>query len=53
MGLGPQAPSVAEILATYLDRGGNFIDTANGYTNGHPRRSSAITSAATARATAS
>ena len=30
--------SVAEseaILAAYLDRGGNFIDTANGYTKGH------------------
>src|SRR5512147_2410059 len=30
--------SVAEseaILAAFLDRGGNFIDTANGYTKGH------------------
>jgi aryl-alcohol dehydrogenase-like predicted oxidoreductase len=30
--------SVAEsesILSTFLDRGGNFIDTANGYTKGH------------------
>src|SRR6187549_499181 len=30
--------SVAEsesILATFVDRGGNFIDTANGYTKGH------------------
>jgi aryl-alcohol dehydrogenase-like predicted oxidoreductase len=26
------------ILATYLDRGGNFIDTANFYTNGHAER---------------
>jgi aryl-alcohol dehydrogenase-like predicted oxidoreductase len=24
-----------KILATYLDRGGNFVDTANFYTNGH------------------
>src|SRR5436190_13980113 len=23
------------ILARYLERGGNFIDTANGYTKGH------------------
>ncbi|WP_066898326.1 aldo/keto reductase [Mycolicibacterium houstonense] len=26
------------ILAAYLDRGGNFIDTANFYTNGHSER---------------
>jgi aryl-alcohol dehydrogenase-like predicted oxidoreductase len=26
------------ILATYLDRGGNFIDTANVYTNGHSEK---------------
>jgi aryl-alcohol dehydrogenase-like predicted oxidoreductase len=26
------------ILATYLDRGGNFIDTANFYTNGHSEK---------------
>ncbi|MEV4311868.1 aldo/keto reductase [Actinocrispum sp. NPDC049592] len=33
--------SVAEsekILSTYLDRGGNFVDTANFYTNGHSER---------------
>ena len=27
-----------KILATYLDLGGNFIDTANFYTNGHAER---------------
>lgn len=27
-----------KILATYLDRGGNFIDTANVYTNGHSEK---------------
>lgn len=27
-----------KILATYLDRGGNFIDTANFYTNGHSEK---------------
>ncbi|WBQ05481.1 aldo/keto reductase [Kribbella sp. CA-293567] len=27
-----------QILATYLDRGGNFIDTANFYTNGHSEK---------------
>ena len=35
---GAAGATVAEserILATYLDRGGNFIDTANFYTNGH------------------
>lgn len=32
------------ILAAYLDRGGNSIDTANIYPTGTPRRSSATTS---------
>ncbi len=27
-----------KILATYLDRGGNFIDTANFYSNGHSEK---------------
>ena len=27
-----------KILSTYLDRGGNFIDTANFYTNGHSEK---------------
>ncbi len=27
-----------KILATYLDRGGNFVDTANFYTNGHSEK---------------
>jgi aryl-alcohol dehydrogenase-like predicted oxidoreductase len=32
-------PSVSEnILSRFLDRGGNFIDTANGYTLGHSER---------------
>ncbi|WP_033345232.1 aldo/keto reductase [Catenuloplanes japonicus] len=45
MGFGEDPPgagsSVAEserILAAYLDRGGNFIDTANFYTNGHSEK---------------
>jgi aryl-alcohol dehydrogenase-like predicted oxidoreductase len=33
------SPTEAEaILAEYLDRGGNFIDTANIYTNGHSEK---------------
>lgn len=38
---GAAGTSVAEserILAAYLDRGGNFIDTANFYTNGHSEK---------------
>jgi aryl-alcohol dehydrogenase (NADP+) len=27
-----------KILSTYLDRGGNFVDTANFYTNGHSEK---------------
>jgi aryl-alcohol dehydrogenase-like predicted oxidoreductase len=26
------------MIATYLERGGNFIDTANVYTNGHSEK---------------
>lgn len=38
---GAAGTSVAEseqILAAYLDRGGNFVDTANFYTNGHSEK---------------
>jgi len=37
----------AAILDRYLERGGNFIDTANAYTRATPRRSSATTWGAT------
>jgi aryl-alcohol dehydrogenase-like predicted oxidoreductase len=40
------ADSVA-IIDRFIDRGGNFIDTANAYTKGHSERSSATTSART------
>ncbi|MFF3754901.1 aldo/keto reductase [Streptomyces sp. NPDC002018] len=34
-GMGCSVEESEKILQTYLDRGGNFIDTANFYTNGH------------------
>lgn len=34
-GAGSSVEESEQILAAYLDRGGNFIDTANFYTNGH------------------
>src|SRR5262245_37428063 len=34
-GWGSSVPESEAILARFLDRGGNFIDTANGYTLGH------------------
>jgi aryl-alcohol dehydrogenase (NADP+) len=34
-GAGCSVDESEKILATYLERGGNFIDTANFYTNGH------------------
>jgi aryl-alcohol dehydrogenase (NADP+) len=34
-GWGCDEPEAAKILDAYLERGGNFIDTANFYTNGH------------------
>ena len=34
-GWGSTVPESEAILDRYLDRGGNFIDTANGYTKGH------------------
>jgi aryl-alcohol dehydrogenase-like predicted oxidoreductase len=39
--LGPAGASVKDsetILGHYLERGGNFIDTANGYTHGHSEK---------------
>lgn len=38
---GPVGTTVEEsrdVLAAYLDRGGNFLDTANGYTKGHSEK---------------
>jgi aryl-alcohol dehydrogenase (NADP+) len=37
-GAGGSVEESEKILATYLDQGGNFIDTANFYTNGHSER---------------
>jgi aryl-alcohol dehydrogenase-like predicted oxidoreductase len=37
-GAGSSVEESEKILATYLDRGGNFIDTANFYTNGHSEK---------------
>ena len=37
-GAGASVEESEKILATYLDRGGNFIDTANFYTNGHSEK---------------
>ncbi|MET7568085.1 aldo/keto reductase [Streptomyces sp. NPDC005492] len=34
-GFGCDVEESEKILGTYLDRGGNFVDTANFYTNGH------------------
>lgn len=34
-GWGSEPAEAKRILDAYLDRGGNFIDTANGYTKGH------------------
>jgi aryl-alcohol dehydrogenase-like predicted oxidoreductase len=34
-GWGAGVPESEAMLDEYLDRGGNFIDTANVYTNGH------------------
>lgn len=34
-GAGTDVAESERILAAYLDRGGNFVDTANFYTNGH------------------
>jgi aryl-alcohol dehydrogenase-like predicted oxidoreductase len=37
-GWGASPEASATILAEYLDRGGNFVDTANTYTNGHAEK---------------
>ncbi|MFE7125833.1 aldo/keto reductase [Streptomyces sp. NPDC057617] len=37
-GIGSGVEESEKILRTYLDRGGNFIDTANFYTNGHSEK---------------
>jgi aryl-alcohol dehydrogenase-like predicted oxidoreductase len=37
-GAGCSVEESEKILGTYLDRGGNFIDTANFYTNGHSEK---------------
>jgi len=34
-GWGSEPEEAKRILDAYLDRGGNFLDTANGYTKGH------------------
>ena len=34
-GWGSEPGEAKRILDHYIDRGGNFIDTANGYTKGH------------------
>lgn len=37
-GAGTSVGESEQILATYLERGGNFVDTANFYTNGHSEK---------------
>ncbi len=37
-GWGSSVADSESILAAYLDQGGNFIDTANIYTNGHSEK---------------
>src|ERR1043166_3975053 len=37
-GAGSSVAESEEILRTYLELGGNFIDTANFYTNGHSEK---------------
>jgi aryl-alcohol dehydrogenase (NADP+) len=37
-GAGASVEESEKILAAYLDRGGNFVDTANFYTNGHSEK---------------
>jgi aryl-alcohol dehydrogenase-like predicted oxidoreductase len=45
-------PTSEALLARFVERGGNFIDTANGYTKGNSKRSSATSSRAPAAAIA-
>ena len=44
LGWGASVTDSETMIATYLERGGNFIDTANVYTTAIPRRSSATSS---------
>src|SRR5688500_19853871 len=37
-GFGSPVSEAEAIMARYVERGGNFIDTANGYTGGHSER---------------
>jgi aryl-alcohol dehydrogenase-like predicted oxidoreductase len=37
-GFGSSVPESEAIMARYFERGGNFLDTANGYTGGHSER---------------
>jgi aryl-alcohol dehydrogenase-like predicted oxidoreductase len=37
-GFGSPVPESEAIMARYFERGGNFVDTANGYTGGHSER---------------
>ena len=37
-GFGSSVHDSETILARYLEQGGNFIDTANGYTTGHSEK---------------
>jgi aryl-alcohol dehydrogenase-like predicted oxidoreductase len=37
-GFGSSVPESEAIMARYVERGGNFLDTANGYTGGHSER---------------
>src|SRR6195952_1857261 len=37
-GAGSSVEESEQILDAYLDRGGNFVDTANFYTNGHSEK---------------
>jgi aryl-alcohol dehydrogenase-like predicted oxidoreductase len=37
-GFGSTVPESEAIMARYIERGGNFLDTANGYTGGHSER---------------
>jgi hypothetical protein len=38
LGWGASVRDSETMIATYLERGGNFIDTANVYTNGHSEK---------------
>ena len=38
LGWGGSVRDSETMIATYLERGGNFIDTANVYTNGHSEK---------------